>query len=110
MLALPVIVASYLFNVDSSLIGESINQRGLILPQYALSKSMIFCGYNEQLSRFRVASGLSKIDSNAWADENLTLDIIAILIHFGAWTIATFTFELLPFQKLDIISFIKEKI
>jgi len=53
---------------------------------------------------------LSKIDSNAWADENLTLDIIAILIHFGAWTIATFTFELLPFQKLDIISFIKEKI
>ena len=47
MLVIPVIVSTQLFNVESTLIGENINKNSLYLPPYALSKSMIFCGYNE---------------------------------------------------------------
>jgi hypothetical protein len=47
MLVLPIIVSTYLFNEESTLFGESINRNSLYLPPYALSKSMIFCGYNE---------------------------------------------------------------
>jgi hypothetical protein len=47
MLVIPVIVSTQLFNVESTLIGENINRNSLYLPHYALSKSMIFCGYNE---------------------------------------------------------------
>jgi hypothetical protein len=62
MIALPVIVATYLFDTDYTLLGEHINDKSLFLPSYALSRSMIFCGYNEQLSRFRVALNLGKTD------------------------------------------------
>lgn len=79
--------------------GENINKNGLFLPPYVVSKAMILCGYNEQLSRFRIALGGSKlVDQNVWSNTNLTLDLIAIAIHFAVWSTLTFTFEFLPFQ------------
>ena len=43
-----------------------------------------------------------------WSDTNLTLDLIAIAIHFGVWTFATFIIEFLPIQHLDISSLINK--
>lgn len=43
-----------------------------------------------------------------WSDTNLTLDLIAIAIHFGVWTFATFIFEFLPFQHFDILSLLNK--
>ena len=39
-----------------------------------------------------------------WSDSNLTLDLIAIAIHFGVWTFATLIFEFLPIRHFDILS------
>lgn len=43
-----------------------------------------------------------------WSDTNLTLDLIAIAIHFGVWTFATFIFEFLPIRYLDILSLLNK--
>ena len=43
-----------------------------------------------------------------WSDTNLTLDLIAIAIHFGVWTFATFIFEFLPIQHFDILSLLNK--
>lgn len=38
----------------------------------------------------------------------MTLDLIAIAIHFGVWTFATFIFEFLPIRYLDILSLLNK--
>lgn len=43
-----------------------------------------------------------------WSDTNLTLDLIAIAIHFGVWTFAAFILEFLPILHLDISSLLNK--
>ena len=43
-----------------------------------------------------------------WSASNLTLDLIAIAIHFGVWTIATLIFEFLPVEHFDLPSFLNK--
>ena len=38
----------------------------------------------------------------------MTLDLIAIAIHFGVWTFATFIFEFLPIRHFDILSLVNK--
>ena len=38
----------------------------------------------------------------------MTLDLIAIAIHFGVWTFATFIFEFLPIRHFDTLSLVNK--
>lgn len=78
---LPILVASLMFNEQTMDTAERMNNGLLFLPEYSLSRALLFCGYQEQYTRFRKSVGDENYSREAWSPGNFGLNVTAIFAH-----------------------------